>query len=92
MVTLQEAKNHLRLEIDDDDSAVQLMIEAAAAHVSAYIEPEIAAAPPAPIKSAVLLLVADLYQNRERQQGGEQLYKNFTFEMLIQPYRSAAAP
>lgn len=91
MVTLQEAKNHLKLEIDDDDSLVQSMIDAASVHVSAYIETEIAATPPAPVRAAVLLLVADLYENRQRQQGGEQLFANRTYELLLQPYKYCGA-
>ena len=40
---------------------------------------------PAPLKSAILLLVGDLYENREA--GGDALAENPTFERLIWPYR-----
>ena len=41
---------------------------------------------PAPVKSAALLLVGSLYEQRESQ--GERPYnKNPTFEALLNPYR-----
>lgn len=93
MISLEEAKNHLRIELDqcEDDGAIQTMIEAASAHIHEYLHTGIIIPPPAPIKAAALLLVADLYQNRERQSAGQQLFINRTFEMLLQPYRYCGA-
>ncbi|MNF18130.1 hypothetical protein D3C80_2220370 [compost metagenome] len=44
---------------------------------------------PAPIKAAVLLLVGDLYANREFQ-GETTLTTGSTYSMLLAPYRSMA--
>lgn len=41
---------------------------------------------PAPLKAAVLLLVGDLYANREAKQAAD-LTKNFTVDALLFPYR-----
>ncbi|WP_374289587.1 head-tail connector protein [Pseudomonas fluvialis] len=89
MVTLEEAKNHLRIELTEteDDAAITTMIDAATAHILEYLHTGIIIPTPAPLKAAVLLLVADLYQNRERQTVGQALFINRTFEMLLQPYR-----
>lgn len=40
----------------------------------------------APVKSAALLLVGSLYEQRESQ-GERQFYKNPAFEALLNPYR-----
>jgi hypothetical protein len=44
----------------------------------------------APIKSAALLMVADLYENREAQTE-RQRYRNTTYERLLNPYREMEA-
>jgi hypothetical protein len=44
----------------------------------------------APIKSAALLMVADLYENREAQTE-RQRYRNTTYERLLNPYRMMEA-
>jgi len=41
---------------------------------------------PAPIKSAALLLVGALYENRESM-GERPFHKNPAFEALLNPYR-----
>jgi hypothetical protein len=42
---------------------------------------------PAPIQAAVLILVGDLYENRERQ-ADRALHENTTYSLLLSPYRS----
>ena len=89
MLTLQQAKDHLRVEVDDDDNVIVDMIEAATAAIADYLNTpleDLPAVPPSPVKAAALLLVADLYENREGQTD-RQLYQNPTFERLLNPYR-----
>ena len=91
MLTLEEAKLHLRVDADHEDAAIAAMIEAAEAATADYLN---ASAPldntaAAPIKAATLLLVADLYENREAQ-SDRQFYKNLTYERLLNPYRALA--
>lgn len=94
-INLTEAKLHLRVDHDDEDDAITAMIDAAELHAANYIN-----APegllesledsqgdiPAPIRSAVLLMVGDLYLHREAQTE-QQLYRNYTFYRLLDPYR-----
>ena len=88
MLTLAEAKLHCRIDHADEDTLLSAMIDAAVAAVGDYIN---AAEPlddtaPAPVKAACLLLVGDLYSNREALVE-RPLSKNPTFERLLNPYR-----
>ena len=47
---------------------------------------DLVVAVPAPVKSAALLLVGALYENRESQ-GERPFHKNPAFEALLNPYR-----
>ena len=88
MLTLQDAKEHLRVDDCCEDMLIARLIDAATASVGDYInatEPLDDTAP-APVKAAALLLVGDLYANREALVE-RPLSKNPTFERLLHPYR-----
>lgn len=83
---LATAKAHLRIDHDNEDIMIQAYIDAAEKHVNDWCDrAEEWKMFPAPVASAVLLIVGDLYANREAQ--GPQLYRNQTVEFLLQPYR-----
>ena len=89
MITLNETKLHLRVDSDGEDTAIQAMIDTATAACADFLNMEVDdldTAAPAPVKSAALLLVGDLYLNRESQ-GGQAYHLNPTFERLLNPYR-----
>lgn len=87
MITLQQAKLHLRVDHDEEDTAIQAMIDAAEAAALDYLNlAGFIGDTPAPVAAAVLLQVGDLYANRERQ-ADRQLYANQTYERLLNPYR-----
>lgn len=56
-------------------------------YANTTVSPNVAA--PADLKMAVLLLVGHLYEHRE-QHTDMQLYENYAFDCLIQPYRDYA--
>ncbi|MCE8002150.1 head-tail connector protein [Billgrantia ethanolica] len=89
-VTLQEAKDHLRVLEDDEDALITSLVEAAEGHIAKYLGDDLPEPMPAPVRAAVLLLVGDLFEYRERQAitgvGGFQ--ENPTFQLLLNPYRS----
>ncbi|PKG49277.1 MULTISPECIES: head-tail connector protein [Halomonadaceae] len=91
-VSLEEAKAHLRLmvEEDDEDGLITGLIEAAEGYIAQYLGEDLPEPMPAPVRAAVLLLVGDLFEHRERQTvtgvGGFQ--ENPTFQLLLNPYRS----
>ena len=90
MPTLEQAKAHLRVDHTHEDALIQSMIQAATYSVADYLdmahEDMELLAPPAPVEAAILLRVADLYENREAQTD-RPLHGNKTFERLLQPYR-----
>ncbi|MES2101666.1 MAG: head-tail connector protein [Pseudomonadota bacterium] len=88
MIDLTEAKLHLRVDIEDDDTAIQTMIDAATAATLDFLNLDEfgVGGMPEPVKCATLLLIGDLYENRERQ-GDKALYRNDTYERLLNPYR-----
>ena len=87
MLTLYEAKAHLRIDHNDEDELLQAYMDAAEQSVADYLGIELPAAMPAPVRAAILLRVADLYENREAVTD-RSLYDNPTFARLLAPYRS----
>lgn len=92
LLTLKEAQIHLRVEEDIlvEDNAIIDMIATATVACADYLNvpvEQLGATSPSPIKSAALLLVGDLYANREAQ-SDTPLHTNRTFERLLNPYRS----
>jgi hypothetical protein len=87
MITLAEAKTHIRVDGTDSDTEITAMIATAKAHVENYLGVAYAGAAPAPVKSAALLLVGDLYENREAQTD-RPLTENRAFVQLLNPYRA----
>lgn len=93
MLTLSEVKNHLRVTTSEDDSLITLYIEAVEENIKAFLNrdiPILGESPidyPAPIKAAMLLMVGDLYENREAQIAGQPLNINPSAKNLLYPYR-----
>lgn len=93
MLTLEDTKLFLRVDQDYEDAIIQAMIDAATAATADYLNMDPAdldTDAPEPVKSATLLMVADLYANRERQ-STQALLRNDTYERLLNPYRAMEA-
>ena len=92
MPTLEQAKAHLRVDHTHEDALIQSMIDAATQSVANHLDMhaddmEDYIDMPAPVAAAILLRVADLFENREA--ANDRPYsKNPTFEALLNPYRS----
>lgn len=88
MVDLDKAKEFLRVDHDDEDSLIQDMIDSAVAYTLEYLNWEEKGGNeyPAPVISAVLLMLGDLYENRTAQTP-IQLFNNRSYERLLSPYR-----
>ena len=89
MLTLPETKLHLRVDHNDEDALIGALMTTATAACADFLNMEAAdlvVAVPAPIKSAALLLVGALYEQRESQ-GDRPYNRNPTFEALLNPYR-----
>lgn len=92
-ITLQEAKDHLRIIGSAEDSMVQLYIGAADDWITNYLNQGIpgltdspATVAPNAIKAAALMIVAGLFENREAV-GEKEIKHNPAVESLLFPYR-----
>ena len=89
MLTLEEVKRHCRIDHNDEDALLLALIDTAIAACADYLNmdaDDLVVAVPAPVKSAALLLVSALYENRESM-GERPFHKNPAFEALLNPYR-----
>ena len=90
LLTLDEVKLHCRIDHNDEDALLGALIATATTAVADYMNvTSVDSTAAAPVKSAALLLVGTLYEQRESK-GDRQFYKNPTFENLLNPYRAHA--
>lgn len=95
IVTLEEAKAHLRVDGDGEDGDITLKLAAAEDHAAQFLnrpipwtDAEGATVPvPASVKAAVLLILGDLYAVREGAVVGDTVVANPTVERLLMPFR-----
>ncbi len=92
VVTLTEAKNHLRVTDTNEDSTIQIYLDAVDLNIISYLNRS--ALPvdnsgniPAAIKAAALLMIGDLYEHRESQVIGQGVIENPAARNLLYPYR-----
>lgn len=86
-LTLEKAKEHLRVTHNAEDTLIQSYLDAAQGHVSKYLGDDMPDPMPEPVAAAVLLLVGDLYQNRTMQ-ADRYLHQSSTYALLLSPYRT----
>lgn len=89
MVTLVEAKQHLRVEssFTEDDLEIEAIINAATDHLTS-IGVEMSADPlPPAIHHAVLLLVGHFFGNKEATNSEQIRFTPLGVDRLIAPYR-----
>ena len=82
--TLAEAKGFLRVADAAEDALVTLLIDAAEARVAAVTGLALTPASPAPLRLAVLVLVAHAYEHRDGSEPPPGLA-----EAWLTPYRQA---
>ena len=97
VVTLDQVKKHLRLCLNDaeENDHLDLIISAAVSHASQYIDRpipwpnkdgEFMEVPP-DLQAAILLIIGDLYENREGQFVGVAVADNQTVQNLLHFHR-----
>ena len=89
MLTLEEVKAHLRYDSDDNDAALQIMLDAAQQAIKTHCDPNQDLNNPA-IKQAALLLIGYWDANRNAEQGNEW-YLPQPVLALLTPYRTPVA-
>lgn len=101
LVSLIEAKKHLRVEIPDDDEYIALLVDAAEQHAAEFLNRPLTDlllgdgdSPPSldgqlqpAVKMGVLIIVGDLYVNREQIVAGVSIASNKLWENILYPYR-----
>lgn len=101
LVSLIEAKKHLRVEIHDDDEYIALLIDAAEQWAAEFLNRPLSdlllsggVSPPSldgelqpAVKMGVLVIVGDLYENREQIVTGASVASNSLWERILYPYR-----
>ena len=98
MITLPDIKLHLRLDLDPDsetDPELQRLLDAAMDHASQYLNRPVPWTDdesseevfPASVQAGVLLIIGDLYENREGATNGSVIAANPTVERLLHMYR-----
>lgn len=96
--TIPEIKYHLRLDQSSCSEDVRLLelLEAATDYASMYLgrpipwtdENDAAVDVPASVRAGILLIVADLFENRESQFVGVSAEENPTVKNLLHFYRT----
>jgi hypothetical protein len=87
LVALNDAKAHLRIIGDAEDAILTTYCQAASEFVHGVVAQEWEEDVPASVRVAALLIVGDLYENREAQ-SPVVLHRNETVMRLLYPYRS----
>ena len=99
VITLDDAKAHLRVTIPDDDTLISDQIDAAEALIAEYVATESGSdlettypnGVPEPLKQAIKLLVAHFYENREATViGNTPNVLPYSVFDLVGPYRQWA--
>lgn len=88
MVTLAEAKTHLRIEHADQDDLIQSYIDAAVDHLSS-IDVDVSEDPlPPALHHAILMLVGHFHLNTEAASDVQTWVTPLGVSRLIAPYRT----
>lgn len=97
MISLDEVKTHLRLDLEPDselDPYLEMLLAAATDHASQYINRPIPWATdtssevfPDSLRAAILLIVGDLHENREGLIVGTSVARNPAVDRLLHFHR-----
>lgn len=95
-VQLADAKAHLLVDHNDDDTYIQALIDAAEDHVSQHLNRDLPwqdadgqeVPVPASVVAAIKLLVGTLYEVRETTIVGTSVSEVPAFTQLLAPYRA----
>lgn len=95
VLTLDEIKAHLRLDGNEEDAQLTLLSDAAEDYATQYLGRSLpwlddkgAPVPvPASVRAALLLVIGDLYENREGAFVGVSRVDNPTVERLLHFHR-----
>ena len=88
LITLEEAKTHLRIEHDEEDEYLTGLIRQAQAAAEDYCRVSFPDEdPPEPVRLALLLFVGFYYENRGIPDMTTYKAMRMAFDALLYPYR-----
>ncbi len=88
LISLEEAKTHLRIEHDEEDEYLTELIRQAQAAAEDYCRVEFPDEdPPEPVRLALLLFVGFYYENRDIPDMTTYKAMRMAFDALLYPYR-----
>lgn len=87
IVTVDEVKNHLRIEDDDEDMYLESLIAQAQAVAEDFCRTQFSETAPEPVRLAVLLFVSHYCENRGNPDRAVYGTMRIAFENLLSPYR-----
>lgn len=89
LVTLKEYKEHLRVEHDEEDTYLELLLKMAQGAAEDFCKQSFEdAAPPEPVRLAVLLHASHFYNNRENASKDAYAAMTQAFHALLWPHRN----
>ena len=97
IVTLNEIKTHLRIQHDEEDAYLELLIRQAQAAAEDYCRMSFDEAPdtegnipeaPEPVRLAVTLMASFYYENRDIPDMTTYKAMRMAFDSLLYPYRT----
>lgn len=85
MVTLEEAKAHIKVEHDTEDALIQTYLDAAEGFVRRYCGQDFEDGVPPVIKVACMMVLAGMYENRQSVIMADRA-SSFTVNRLVYDY------
>ena len=90
VLTVDEAKQHLRIEYDEEDELIEKLIAQAQAAAEDYCRVSFDENVPEPVRLACLLFVSYHYENRDIPDMTTYKSMRMAFEHLLYPHRDPA--
>ena len=90
VLTIDEAKQHLRIEYDEEDELIEKLIAQAQAAAEDFCRVSFEENVPEPVRLACLLFVSYHYENRDIPDMTTYKSMRMAFEHLLYPHRDPA--
>ena len=87
ILTVAEVKTHLRIEDNDEDAYLGVLIAQSQAAAEDFCRVNFTDDAPGPVRLAVMLMVSHYYENRDNPDRAVYGTMRIAFENLLYPYR-----
>ena len=87
VIDVEQLKEHLRIEHNEEDDYIDTLIEQATVAAEDYCRVQFNEDAPAPVRLAIMLLASFYYENRDIPDMTTYKATRMAFESLLYPYR-----